>query len=659
MTETSVNRIDHYYFSPYEGPPNTSVPTGPGGVHSWYYSNPYPVATAPTALAQLNVLPYTVLYYPPGNKSQPTLASGAAFQDTFTIASTQEQMNTASLDIKTGVSTTLGGAFTVDDVAVPFKFNVDARWDTTTETVNTTTNQDQTQATNLTSSSITLVGACATACEPPDNTWAGQNLFWNDSIIAYLNPQFAVWDTVMCANGQPPNGTDCGSNAVDMRTSYECPIAVSSTFPAPCGSDQTSNSQFIPCYNGTTALQLAAVPPCPASTPTSSAPTPPARVALAGALATQLVSAEPLSLIRLPIWQLFEVCAAPDVSWSPASIPAGPITLQPNDCWSLINLDPFAAGQGQSTPIDPSRENDVGSAINFGASCPGATMTGDTVTIPLPCNVSGVTLGENWQFMGTTVTTGTVDYETSVTSSATLSTGASIGIGDFGLGATASETALSKNSVKFTYQTSQSILNQSSLSSSVLLEDTNIPLSTAIWLDQIFGSYMFPDPTAPPISLSAMASTVMTSARAKAFTTAHPDLSAITLTATSGGWNPRPAKSPLPGRNQNPPWTASSAGARLRGTFTEPFVAIESHVSGSQFKVSIDGGPSTATIPVPPMVLPQTITSPASTLVPTWVSIVYQKELQGTAQHTIDIIAVSANSELDAALVAKQTVKLP
>jgi hypothetical protein len=634
------NRVDYCDYTPFEGPPNSTASMGPGGVHVWYYSNPYPIVTPPAAIAQLNVAPFTILYFPPGNQSQETFTGASEFQNTFTASTTQAQTNTASIDTKTGISSTLTAPLVIDDEPPigTAMFTVSGTWDTKTETqvVNTTSNENEIQA--QVTSSVTLNSQCSGPCEPPNMLWAGQNLFWFDQVIVFINPQFAIWDMVMCESGNPPNGTDCGGSPVVERTLYNCPVAVSPSFPYPCGSDQSANPQLVPCWNGTAALQSAVVPPCPLPLSSSSSGAPPAPVALAGAVATEFVAADPVTLVQLPIWELFENCAGPGTSWSPTLSPSGqptitlipPLTLQPQDCWNLINLDPFAAGQGQSTPIDVSREIDVGAIINFGASCPTSIASGDVLNFSGSCTIDSATLSQNQQYTGVTTATGSVSDQTTITSSATLMEEGKVTIGPVTFGGSVTETGTNSNSMNMTYKTSQSVLNQSALSSQVLLQDSNVPISTAIWLDQMFGSYMFPDATAPSINLQQMASSSMNEQQLRRFIAAHSRGNVIRLTATSPGWNHPPSVG-LGGDSQDGPWTSNSAGAVLKGTFRGGFVAILSDAPGSQFKVSIDGADPVTTNPTAPIANSS--------------SVLLQKELRA-GEHTIEITSVSTNGNL-------------
>jgi len=344
-------------------------------------------------------------------------------------------------------------------------------------------------------------------------------------------------------------------------------------------------------------------------------------------------------MINLPIWQLFEYCAAPDTPWTPGMSGATPITLQPQDCWNLINLDPFAAGNGQSTALDPTREVNLGSIWNFGTLCSTSTQANGMINLSLPCTISGVQLTQSLQNSGTTITTGTTSYQSIVTSSESLAEMGTVAIGPLSLGGNVTETAMNSNSLLLTYQTSQSVLNQATLSSTVTLQDSNTAISTYLWLDEIFASYMFPDPTAPVVNLSQLAANAMTEDRQKKLLSEHPSLREVDLSARiPSEWQTiRVAVWPVgarPGRGSSVagPWIAKRAGAELTGKFSGSFVIMEAREFGSEFSVTIDGH-QYKTLVVPPL-----RTADAEAIL---------KESVRAGNHTIVVRANKAGDELD------------
>jgi hypothetical protein len=57
------------------------------------YSDPFTVVMPPTAFLQMNVLPYTIVYQPPGDQSTGTFTTSNTYGTTFSLGNTSDASN--------------------------------------------------------------------------------------------------------------------------------------------------------------------------------------------------------------------------------------------------------------------------------------------------------------------------------------------------------------------------------------------------------------------------------------------------------------------------------------------------------------------------------------------------------------------------------------
>jgi hypothetical protein len=173
------------------------------------------VVVFPTALAQLKVLPYTILYCPPGS------SSSSAFTTTFTFGTTMTTGNSTELDNTTKDDNWLSGSETDDtnlglnmgyssggsniisiDDKLAFSFQNTTRWDHSvqTGTGQTVSGQLATGWQVNTSYGNTLGGGANNANQIPGPAGTLQSApFWSDVIVLLRHPQIALWNF----QGQP------------------------------------------------------------------------------------------------------------------------------------------------------------------------------------------------------------------------------------------------------------------------------------------------------------------------------------------------------------------------------------------------------------------------------------------------------------------------
>jgi hypothetical protein len=160
-----------------------------------YISPSFPVVILPAALVQLKVLPVTILYLPPGDKSSAnytvlsSFSSAASASQGSEIDSSNsndnwfEEMDTTQVSAEIGKLLNFGYTDTSD-----------TRWD------NKTTlgaGQSQVAGSSIQTTTSTMIGSgvLGGATNVPGQGGSYANApFWNDDIFVLVHPQYAVWN---------------------------------------------------------------------------------------------------------------------------------------------------------------------------------------------------------------------------------------------------------------------------------------------------------------------------------------------------------------------------------------------------------------------------------------------------------------------------------
>ena len=434
------------------------------GEACWNYfktSNSFIVAITPAALLQLNVIPYTILYAPPGNQSTATLGTTSTFTSQFSLGNSQQTSNqtsdtqTQKTDVQAGVKLDLASAVTLG-----LSSDSSNTWDQTTSTTVTTQVNSGTggQASNTFQNSWTIgpnnsllpgngqTCATATNCSTTktDPNWYMEQPFWEDTFFLQVHPQFG---TYVLSNGQ------------DQTVWYAAaPELVAFTV-----------SQLYDCATGNHFLGK-------------------------------------------------DWCQAQAGGYSQLLDPQGneigykgnqqPLTLSQSDAANLLKLDPFYVG-GQNPWLPASRALPVpnGQGIPYG----GQIGQQDPIKYQNNFNNTNVT---NWS----SGSQNTLDTSISASYGTDQSTGASIGVASPAVGGESVNVTIG-NGVKssqttdtrLTYTDSTANSQQLATQASVTLDDfdnqhncakchdplPNEPTAN-VFIDRQFGSYMFQDPGAPP-----------------------------------------------------------------------------------------------------------------------------------------------------------------
>jgi hypothetical protein len=167
-------------------------------------SNPFNAVVIPTALIQLSVLPYTILYQPPGDQSTVSFSTAATYGTNFSLGTstdisnkrTDEQSGSTKFSLKEGYTAVFSGGVT-------------SNWDTSTSESFGTTDTSSSggnsslgfQGTWSTQADPSLIPGSGDTCASPidcskvnhnPNVYAIEP-FWQDTFILLVHPQFAVW----------------------------------------------------------------------------------------------------------------------------------------------------------------------------------------------------------------------------------------------------------------------------------------------------------------------------------------------------------------------------------------------------------------------------------------------------------------------------------
>jgi S-layer homology domain len=419
------------------------------------------VVIPPAAMLQTNVIPYTILYQPPGDQSTVSYTATKTYSTQFSIAGSK------GIDNKSTTSQTSSVNF-AESLAFLLGFGVGA----TTQDTQTTmkdfgtvqgggpqgmssaafgfTYQLPANPTLVPGSGVICTSTTTVACSattPTPNLYALEP-FWNDIFVLFIHPQFEVWVI--------------GGKADRYMMYGAVPVL-----------GEMSVAQLDACATGAT-LSWGKIDPCEIHYSD-----------------TVLTSDNDQTIVRRGLKEK--------------------VKLSATEARHLLDLDPFYA-EGQAADVNVSRANLVASPA-YGA------MAG---TVPVPytavlTNTDQLQLNQNAQVSYTTNITAMYGSTTSI--GQTLSLSAGFGGDNKGggvsptVGANESLTIQSQDQVtnetdlKLTYQDSTAVSKQKVTAANVVLSDLATctgchgPLasrpSVNIYFDRAFGGFMFQDPYAP------------------------------------------------------------------------------------------------------------------------------------------------------------------
>ncbi len=158
------------------------------------------VVVQPLALTQLKVLPYTLLYAPPGNASSASYQTTGSYGINMSFDNKNANNQSVTVDNKgqetTALGLTVGGGGMVGGISLSGAFGWNMTntngWDTGTKAGTGAISDFSTSqvATESTSIQFTLSSSTLT---PGANETRAQEPYWGDEFILLVHPQMALW----------------------------------------------------------------------------------------------------------------------------------------------------------------------------------------------------------------------------------------------------------------------------------------------------------------------------------------------------------------------------------------------------------------------------------------------------------------------------------
>ena len=162
-------------------------------------TEPVNVIVLPVALMQLKVIPFTIMYVPPGNASQAGVTMTTTYTTTETAGATTQMDNTNKQDNWVQQEQKLHAGNTIFNVlGGQFDLSSSEKWDKSTTVATGQQASLSRSDTVSTATALTLgIGPPPSGSADPAPGPAGtfQNAaFWNDLIVVIPHPQFGLWD---------------------------------------------------------------------------------------------------------------------------------------------------------------------------------------------------------------------------------------------------------------------------------------------------------------------------------------------------------------------------------------------------------------------------------------------------------------------------------
>jgi hypothetical protein len=191
---------------------------------------PVNVIVLPVALMQLKVIPFTIMYVPPGNGSQAGVTMTTTYTTEETAGATRQIDTTNKQDDWTQQEQKLHAGNTIFDVlGGQFDLSSSEKWDKST-TVDTGQQASQSRSDTVsTATALTLgVGPPPSGSVDPQPGPGGsfqREAFWNDLLVVIPHPQFGLWDFYGVMSMQMLGAASAGSDphfAIRLRDLDSC-----------------------------------------------------------------------------------------------------------------------------------------------------------------------------------------------------------------------------------------------------------------------------------------------------------------------------------------------------------------------------------------------------------------------------------------------------
>ena len=168
------------------------------------------VVRSPAAMAQLKVLPYTIIYQPPGDESSATITMSKQYNTTFSLNNELDNATKSTTAQSGQIKGSASLSFSGDGASVGATFSGTQGWDNSTEygfgTASTEKGTDQVlnsfSSTWTVEAIDTLVPGSGETCASETNCAtpvASANAyeaepFWHDTFVLLIHPEFATWE---------------------------------------------------------------------------------------------------------------------------------------------------------------------------------------------------------------------------------------------------------------------------------------------------------------------------------------------------------------------------------------------------------------------------------------------------------------------------------
>ena len=205
---------------------------------------PVNVVVLPVALMQLKVIPFTIMYVPPGNASQAAVTMTTTYTTTQTAGATTSIDNTNKQDNWVQQEQKLHVGNTIFDVlGGQFDLSSSDKWDKST-TIETGQQASLSRSDTVSTATALTLGVAQppSGSKDPAPGSAGtfqKEAFWNDLIVVIPHPQFGLWDFYGVMSMQMLGAASAGTDPhfpirlrdLDACANAQAPFA--SGFPIP------------------------------------------------------------------------------------------------------------------------------------------------------------------------------------------------------------------------------------------------------------------------------------------------------------------------------------------------------------------------------------------------------------------------------------------
>jgi len=176
--------------------------TQPGAFAYSYPLTPFEIVVLPQAMAQAKVLPYTLIYAPPGNQSKASysltqaFSIGMAFDSTVGNSQSNTVDNKGSVALSLGLGQPLKGLFGNGDVGATLAAS--QGWDQSTQVGAGSSTADVTSDTTALKTVYTLTAAAPNTAPGAGGAYGPAGApnaepFWHDKFVFLVHPQVGFW----------------------------------------------------------------------------------------------------------------------------------------------------------------------------------------------------------------------------------------------------------------------------------------------------------------------------------------------------------------------------------------------------------------------------------------------------------------------------------